>query len=145
MKKYFLLFILLATCSCETSLPPQEDQSKEILIQTDKLIYNADEEIVITIRNQTVRNITVGLRANQFLEISYQQKFSVLWTELKDFWFMSLGAPTFMDTIKSNSQKSYLLNSSYFPSKGIFRYSLRHYNSALENIIILNSNSFEIK
>ncbi|MBM4171730.1 MAG: hypothetical protein FJ214_07685 [Ignavibacteria bacterium] len=87
----------------------------------------------------------IVLRANQFLEIAYQKSNLIDWSELKEFWFMQLMAPTFLDTIKSNSQKSYILNSNIFPQKGIYRFSFRHFNSVINEVTFFYSYSFEVK
>lgn len=143
MKKY-LLIIFLLSISCKDSLIIQSIPN-EISIQTNKISYSSNEGIEITIRNTSEREITIGLRANQFLEIAYQKSNLIDWSELKEFWFMQLMAPTFLDTIKSNSQKSYILNSNIFPQKGIYRFSFRHFNSVINEVTFFYSYSFEVK
>jgi len=137
-----LLFLIIISCG---NLTKTENSLNQINLETDKTFYSKTDSINIILENGSNYDILVGLRCKTYLEMYYQKKELDIWSDNLNFWYMSLGCLTVIDTIKPNSTFNYSMKSEIFDSTGIYRLVLNYYSPVENADGIKYSNEFEIK
>jgi hypothetical protein len=145
MKIIFLSIILLFFILSCGNLTKTQNSSNQLDIRTDKTYYSISDSIKIILENSTEIEILLRFRCKTYLEISYQKKNLDSWSDNLDFWYMSLGCLTSIDTLKPNSIFNYSMKSGIFDSTGMYRLMLNYYDPVEKTNGIKYSNAFEIR
>jgi hypothetical protein len=143
----FFLFIIIG---CQEPTAINENLSNKssldnVIFSTDKSIYTKTDTIKAEIDNRSSSDILIFLRCNFFLEMYYQKKGYVVWSENLFFSYMSLRCPTHIDTLKSHNTFKYSISSKEFESTGEFRLLLDYSDSKANESFSVYSNTFAIK
>ncbi len=137
-------FLILIIISCG-NLTKTKTLVNQVNFETDKTSYSRIDSININIENGTDYGLVIGLRCKKYLEVYYQKKELDSWSDNLNFWYMSLGCPTAMDTIEPNGTFKYSMKSEIFDSTGIYRLVLNYYNPFEKTEGTKYSNDFEIR
>jgi len=115
------IVIAISVPGCSTE--PSADNSAVSLVTTRSNYFTSDT-VQVKIINESPDTYSFGLRCGEYLEMFYQQKIDVEWSEDKWLFYMSYLCPTLIDSIQTGEDFTYNLPAEWFEEVGTFQISI---------------------
>ncbi len=141
-----ILLFLAALTACETQDAGIDPLQEKITLKTDKLSYPASDNIILSLNNNSGKEVILGFRCSyKNLEMFYQQKEKDEWSENRWFGYMNLKCMTIQYKMKNQEVLKDTVSTKEFKTTGIFRLLVPCYIPEKDTNIMVISNEFEIK